>query len=323
MPLNKAAKDEGGEFSHIIDAEIVPRQPRPAAPRLDKKLGLEAKIVLDLLGLAMRRRRWAPARSPRLFREARTVSRASGDRAAAQIDAPHRGAPRRSVRTTAGPSRAGEMGGLPKNGAAQWRWPEGRPRSRGCFRVVVGLSFSKVCRKIVSTMGGIFQTDGGRKKNRSGFAAQSLPASLKLMEVLARANRRQETAAGHSSYALGFVETPTPSARRSLSAPPGTPCSSEAGSSWRWRSTGRWTGSGRAGAARESDAGNFWPHSAWGLLNLAFDKTGRAAQLPRVEAMMKFVAAADRLFFHGGPCSGRCMAGERSSAAIPNARAGI
>lgn len=173
--------------------------------------------------------------------------------------------------------------------------------SAGCIRQVT-----------VSTMGGIFQ-DGMsavEEEQDPEFAAQSLPSSLKLMEVLLKSDPENRKlllllAEGYSSYALGFVEDADP----------------ERAKIFYQRSTGyalRLVRQDRALAkaldgsldeflaelarrGKPDVPGIFWAaFGMGGYLNLAFDKPDALVQLPRVEAMMKFVAAADPAFFHGG-----------------------
>lgn len=98
LPLNRSAKDEEetANSSRIIaDAEMRAGRHADAgrafadALALDKKLGLETKIVLDLLGLGNAARGAGRAREARdYFARARTAARASGDaKTAAAIDA--------------------------------------------------------------------------------------------------------------------------------------------------------------------------------------------------------------------------------------------
>lgn len=93
LPLNRSANDdeETANSSRIIgDAEIgagrhaAARRAYAAALALDKKLGLEAKIALDLLGLGQAARGEGRTREARdYFVRARAVARASGDVATA------------------------------------------------------------------------------------------------------------------------------------------------------------------------------------------------------------------------------------------------
>lgn len=98
LPLNRAAKDEEetANSSRIIaDAELGAGRHANAgrafadALALDKKLGLETKIVLDLLGLGKAARGDGRTHEARgYFERARAVARASGDaKTAAEIDA--------------------------------------------------------------------------------------------------------------------------------------------------------------------------------------------------------------------------------------------
>ena len=161
-------------------------------------------------------------------------------------------------------------------------------------------------------MGGIFQ-DGMsavEEEQDPDFAAQSLPSSLKLMEVLLKSepgNRKLLLllAEGYSSYALGFVEDTDPE-RAKIFYQRATEYALRLVRQDRALATAL---DGpleefQAELARRGRAdvpGIFWAaFSTGGYLNLAFDKPDALAQLPRVEAMMKFVAAADPAFFHGG-----------------------
>lgn len=180
--------------------------------------------------------------------------------------------------------------------------------------LVVGTIFSAGCVRhmTVSTMGGIFQ-DGMsalEEEQDPDFAAQSLPASLKLMEVLLKSEPEDKKlllllAEGYCSYALGFVEDADPERAKVFY---------RRAADYALRLLRQDRDLARAldgpldGFHAELDRrgrtdvpGIFW--AAFGLggyLNLAFDKPDAIAQLPRVEAMMKFVAAADPGFFHGG-----------------------
>lgn len=98
LPLNRAAKneEETANSSRIIaDAEMGAGRHANAgrafatALALDKKLGLEAKIVLDLIGLGNAARGDGRTREARdYFERARTAARASGDaKTTAAIDA--------------------------------------------------------------------------------------------------------------------------------------------------------------------------------------------------------------------------------------------
>ena len=93
LPLNRAAKDEeetANSARIIADGEMGAGRHANAsrafatALALDKKLGLEAKIVLDLLGLGNAARGDGRTNAAReYFERARTVARASGDAATA------------------------------------------------------------------------------------------------------------------------------------------------------------------------------------------------------------------------------------------------
>lgn len=161
-------------------------------------------------------------------------------------------------------------------------------------------------------MGGIFQ-DGMsalEEEQDPEFAAQSLPSSLKLMEVLLKSEPDDKKlllllAEGYSSYALGFVEDADPE-RAKVFYQRATEYA------LRFVRQDRTLAKALDGPldeflaelerrGRPDAPGIFWAaFSMGGYMNLAFDKPDALAQLPRVEAMMKFVAAADPGFFHGG-----------------------
>ncbi|MHB8834127.1 MAG: TRAP transporter TatT component family protein [Candidatus Methylomirabilia bacterium] len=173
--------------------------------------------------------------------------------------------------------------------------------SAGCVRQVT-----------VSTMGGIFQ-DGMsavEEEQDPEFAAQSLPSSLKLMEVLLKSDPENRKlllllAEGYSSYALGFVEDTDPERAKIF-------YQRATGYALRLVRQDRTLGKALDGPldgflaelalrGKPDVPGIFWAaFGMGGYLNLAFDKPDALALLPRVEAMMQFVAAADPAFFHGG-----------------------
>lgn len=173
--------------------------------------------------------------------------------------------------------------------------------SAGCVRQVA-----------VSTMGGIFQ-DGMsavEEEQDPEFAAQSLPSSLKLMEVLLKSEPENRKlllllAEGYGSYALGFVEDADPERAKIF-------YQRATGYALRLVRQDRTLARAFDGPLDEFLAelarrgkpdvpGIFWAaFGMGGYLNLAFDKPDALAQLPRVEAMMQFVAVADPAFFHGG-----------------------
>lgn len=161
-------------------------------------------------------------------------------------------------------------------------------------------------------MGGVFRAgmSAVEEEEDPEFAAQSFPGSLKLIEVLLRSDPENEElllllAEGYGSYALGFVEDADPGRAKLFYR-------RSAAYALRIVRQDRSLAKAFAGPldglreelARRGKAdvpGVFW--AAFGLggyMNLAYDEPDAVAQLPRVEAMMQYVAAADPAYYHGG-----------------------
>jgi hypothetical protein len=164
----------------------------------------------------------------------------------------------------------------------------------------------------ISTVGGIVD-DGFEaltEEQDLDFAAQALPSNLKLLEVMLK-NKPEDTrllrllAEGYNSYALGFVEDTDPE-RAKLFYQRATDYAlrlirqdqklAEA-------FDGSVDGLKAELATRGKDdvPGIFW--AAFGMgsyLNLALNEPDAVALLPKVEAMMKFVAAVDSSFYYAG-----------------------
>lgn len=142
------------------------------------------------------------------------------------------------------------------------------------------------------------------------FAAQALPSNLKLLEVMLK-NEPENTrllrllAEGYNSYALGFVEDTDPERAKAfyqrateyalrLLRQDEDLAKAFDGSVDELRAE-------LAKRGKEDVPGVFW--AAFGLgsyLNLSLSNPDAIAMLPKAEAMMKFVAAADSSFYYAG-----------------------
>jgi hypothetical protein len=164
----------------------------------------------------------------------------------------------------------------------------------------------------VSTVGDIVYDgfSGFMEEEDLVFAAEALPANLKLLEVMLKSdpeNQRILTllGEGYSSYALGFVEDDDPVrardfylrgyryALRILEQEDGLMAALE-GPADRLSAVLENLGRDHVPAA-------FW--TAFGLgsfINLSLSDPDALAQLPRVEALMEFVAEKDSTFYNGG-----------------------
>jgi hypothetical protein len=164
----------------------------------------------------------------------------------------------------------------------------------------------------VSTVGGIVHDgfSGIMEEGDLEFAGQALPANLKLLEVMLKNDPDNEEillllSEGYSSYALGFIEDESPDRARSFYL--------------RGRDYGMrvlkenetispaldGTKEQLANALREAGAdlvpAVFWTAFAQGShIYLSMADPDALAELPRVEAMMEFVATTDSAFYHGG-----------------------
>jgi hypothetical protein len=164
----------------------------------------------------------------------------------------------------------------------------------------------------VSTVGGIVDNgfDAITEEQDLDFAAQALPGTLKLLEVMLKndpSNKRllRLLAEGYNSYALGFVEDTDP-VRAKVFYLRATEYATTL-----LRQDDRFaraldgsvddlkTELARCG--KEDVPGIFW--AAFGMgsyMYLSLDNPDAIALLPKAEAMMTFVARVDSSFYYGG-----------------------
>jgi hypothetical protein len=164
----------------------------------------------------------------------------------------------------------------------------------------------------ISTVGGI--VDDGfvafTEEDDLAFAEASLPGNLKLVEVLLKSEPDNErllllASQGYASYALAFLEDSDRDRARSFYL--------------RGRDFGLRLLRQDQELARAIDGSPddlravlasrdnglvpaiFWTAFGWGgYVQLALDSPDALADIPRVEAMMEFVAAVDSGFYYGG-----------------------
>jgi hypothetical protein len=164
----------------------------------------------------------------------------------------------------------------------------------------------------VSTVGGIVDDGFGAftEEQDLEFAAQALPANLKLLEVMLKNEPENERllsllAEGYNSYALGFVEDTVPDRAKifyqratdyamRLVRQDKKLASAFDGSVDDWKEE-------LAKRGKDDVPGIFW--AAFGMgsyANLAMNDPDALAMLPKAVAMMKFVAAVDSSFYYAG-----------------------
>jgi hypothetical protein len=180
---------------------------------------------------------------------------------------------------------------------------------------IVGLSalFAGCMQSIaVSTVGGII--DEGfvafTEEDDLEFAEQALPGNLKLVDVMLKSEPDNErllrlASEGYSSYALAFLEEEKPERARSFylrgrnygfrmlrqdkkiaEALDGSPDDLRAA---------------LVGQDRDLVPAAFWTAFGWGgYINITLTSPDAIADLPRVEALMDFVAKHDSSFYFGG-----------------------
>jgi hypothetical protein len=164
----------------------------------------------------------------------------------------------------------------------------------------------------VSTVGGII--DEGfvafTEEDDLEFAEQALPGNLKLVDVMLKSQPDNErllrlASEGYSSYALAFLEEGKPERARSFylrgrnygfrmlrqdkkiaEALDGSPDDLRAALD---------------GQDRDLVPAAFWTAFGWGgYINITLTSPDAIADLPRVEALMEFVAKRDSSFYFGG-----------------------
>ncbi len=164
----------------------------------------------------------------------------------------------------------------------------------------------------VSTVGGLVE-DGFvafTEEEDLAFAEASLPGNLKLLEVLLKSEPENErllllASQGYASYALAFLEDQDQERARSFYL---------RGRDYGLRLLGLDSELARAIegspdslrsllAERGKDLAPavFWTAFGWGgYVQLALNSPDALADIPRVEAMMEFVASVDSGFYYGG-----------------------
>ena len=172
----------------------------------------------------------------------------------------------------------------------------------GCVRTIA-----------VSTVGGIV-SDGFTAftgEDDLEFAQEALPGNLKLLDVMLKSEPENDrllllTAEGYASYALAFLEDTEPERARVFYL---------RARDYALRMLRREEGFARGleGTLDEFQKGlatlddddvpaAFWAAFGWGgHLYLSLTDLDAIADLPRVEALMKFVAERDSAFYFGGP----------------------
>jgi hypothetical protein len=142
------------------------------------------------------------------------------------------------------------------------------------------------------------------------FAAQALPANLKLLEVMLQSdpeNRQILTllSEGYSSYALGFIEDKDPDRARAFY---------RRGTEYGLRAVRTNTEIADAlggpvdslRAVLMEVGGEYIPELFWtafgrgGYTNLSLSDPDALAQLPETEAIMEYIAMTDSSFYYGG-----------------------
>ena len=164
----------------------------------------------------------------------------------------------------------------------------------------------------VSTVGGIVEDGfvGFTEESDLEFAGDALPANLKLLDVMLK-NDPENTrllrllSEGYSSYALGFVEDDNPDRARAFYLR-----AKEYG--LRILREDRRIATALSGSAddlvtalRHLDKSDvpavFWSAFGWAsYIYLSISNPDALADLPRVEALMRFVAEKDSAFYYGG-----------------------
>jgi hypothetical protein len=179
--------------------------------------------------------------------------------------------------------------------------------------VIASLAFPGCIQHIaINTVGSIIDDgfDALTEEQDLDFAAQALPSNLKLMEVMLKSEPDNDRllrllAEGYNSYALGFVEDTDP-VRAKLFYQRATDYAmrlvrQDAALGKAFDGTVDELKAELAKRGKDDAPGIFW--AAFGMgsyLTLALDNPDAIATLPKVEAMMKFVASVDSTFYYGG-----------------------
>ncbi len=173
--------------------------------------------------------------------------------------------------------------------------------SSGCIQTIA-----------VRSVGGIVNDgfDAMTEESDLQFAEQALPANLKLLEVMLKNDPENERllkllAEGYSSYALGFVEDVDVGRARVfyLRARDFGMRILEQDSDLKKAMNGSADDlkSALQKKSKNDVPGIFWTAFAMGsYLNISLTNTDAIASIPKIEAMMNFVAEKDSSFYYGG-----------------------
>ncbi|MGA9117234.1 MAG: TRAP transporter TatT component family protein [Bacteroidota bacterium] len=164
----------------------------------------------------------------------------------------------------------------------------------------------------VNAVGGIVDDgfEAVTEEEDLALAAAALPANLKLLEVMLK-NEPENTrlllllSEGYCSYALGFVEDEEPERARLLYGR-GRDYGLRAlrqDPSWAAALDGNLPEleAHLVRAEKEMVPAAFWSGFGWGgLIMLSLSDPDAVADIPKAEALMRFVAREDSSFYHGG-----------------------
>ncbi len=164
----------------------------------------------------------------------------------------------------------------------------------------------------INTVGGIVDNgfEGFTEESDLQLAEEALPANLKLLEVMLKNDPDNDRllrllSEGYSSYALGFVEDTDPNRARTFYLR-----AKEYG--LRILRQDKQFAGALAGSpdnltaelrrlSRDDVPAVFWSAFGWAsAIYLSISDPDALADLPRVEAMMRFVAEKDSSFYYGG-----------------------
>ena len=179
--------------------------------------------------------------------------------------------------------------------------------------IIAMLMFSGCIQQIaISTVGGIVDDGFGALTEEQDleFAEKALPANIKLLEVMLKSDPDNEelltlVSQGYSSYTLGFVEDVNEDRARLFYLRARDYALRILRNDDRMARALDGSVDELAAELNRRDAeavpAVFWAAFAWGsYINLSQNNTDALADLPRAEAMMKFVARVDSSFYYGG-----------------------
>jgi len=179
--------------------------------------------------------------------------------------------------------------------------------------VILTLAFSGCLQQIaVSSLGGIMDTgfEVLNEEQDIGLAEKSIPSNLKLIETILWKDPDNPhylllASMGYTSYALGFVEDDS-AARARLFYLRGRDYGMrilKRHDQFRAHAEGgieEFT-KGFAGLSKDDVPAAFWTAASWGsYIRSDLSDLAAVAELPKVEALTKFVLKSDSSFFYGG-----------------------